>query len=326
MNKRKSKKYIITGGAGFIGSTLAKRLIKMGGKVYILDDLSTGFERNVPKGAIFHKVDIGDDKKLFSLKFPRNIECVYHLAAQSSGEASFEDPLKDIKANYISTYNILRLSKKVNCKRFIYTSSMSVYGKVHNNVSKVSEDYPCNPISYYGINKYASEGMISVYAKENNIQSTIFRLFNVYGPGQNMSNMKQGMVSIYFSYLMNNMPINVKGALNRVRDFIYIDDVIDILVKSENVKMSYGKVFNLGMGKKVSVRRLIETILKAYGKDKFDEWVYVKGSTPGDVQGLEADMKNIKSVFKWSPKYDLSTGISKMKKRIDETAKIWIKK
>jgi UDP-glucose 4-epimerase len=312
------KTYIVTGGAGFIGSKLARRLIERNSKVYILDDLSTGFERNIPAGCIFYKVDVSDTRKIFDLDFPDKVDCVFHLAAQSSGEVSFDNPARDIDINYKATFNILTLCSLCNCKRFIYTSSMSVYGDVQDGEVPVSEEYPCMPVSYYGINKLASEKLIKVYVKQTKINETIFRLFNVYGPGQNMANMKQGMISIYFSYLMNNVPINIKGSLFRFRDFIYIDDVVDVFISCEDYEGTYGEIFNLGTGIKTTVEDVLKVILKIYSNRDFDKWVDVHGSTLGDIRGFIADISKLKKILNWEPSHVLETGILKMKNWIEE--------
>lgn len=309
----KKKTYVITGGAGFIGSSLARRLLERGDAVYILDDLSTGRYENIPGGAVFHNVDISDSGALFALVLPHKADYIYHLAAQSSGEASFEDPARDIDINYKGTYNILRLAQSKGCKRFIFSSSMSVYGDLPARHGPVREDFPCKPISYYGCNKLASESLIRAFTRGSDMDFTIFRLFSVYGPGQNLENMKQGMVSIYLSYLLKNSPIHVKGSIDRFRDFVYIDDVIDVFMQSEPRKETYGEVFNIGTSVKTTVKELLKIILRAYGKDDFDRWVNVKGNTAGDITGCIADIVKLEKKLGWKPKRGLEQGIAKMK-------------
>jgi UDP-glucose 4-epimerase len=317
------KTYIVTGGAGFIGSALAKRLVEMGNKVYVLDDLSTGFERNIPSGCVFYKVDVSDAEKIFSFTFPSKVDGVFHLAAQPSGEASFDDPARDIEVNYIATYNMLKMCNLVNCERFIYASSMSVYGDVISNNALISETHPCAPVSYYGADKLASERLIGIFVKKTQIKETILRLFNVYGPGQNMSNMKQGMVSIYLSYLMNDIPIHVKGSLSRVRDFIFIDDVIDAFIDCEYNKNAYGQIFNVGTGIDTTVEELLKILLKAYKKEDFNKWVYAQGNTAGDVGGFIADAGKLREILNWAPKYTLGEGVMKMKEWIYKNERMW---
>ncbi len=319
------KKYIVTGGAGFIGSNLVKRLIDKGAEVYVIDDLSTGFIRNIPEGAVLYKTDITRFNSLCALRLPAKIDAVFHLAAQSSGEASFDDPGRDTEINYGGTYNILKLAHRSRCKRFIYASSMSVYGPTEYGIEKVMENHPCNPVSYYGNNKLASEGLIKIFAKTTGMEPTIFRLFSVYGPGQNMNNMKQGIVSIYLSYLLNGRPVKVKGSLDRFRDLVYIDDVIDVLVLCEDKKGAYGQVFNIGTGIKTTVRDLLKTLLMVYGIENFDKWIRCEGNTPGDVNGCVADISKVKRVLGWSPRYGVADGVGKMQSWLDDTRKLWVK-
>jgi UDP-glucose 4-epimerase len=200
---------------------------------------------------------------------------------------------------------------------------MSVYGDVSPSVSMVSEDYNCNPVSYYGCNKLASEKLINIYALHSKIKPTIFRFFNVYGPGQNMKNMKQGMLSIYMSYLIKNVPIIVKGSLDRFRDFIYIDDLLDAVIMSEESQETHYQTFNLGMGERTTVLELLKVLLKLFGKENFDKWVVVKGNTPGDIKGFVANMDKLKRHIQWSPKYKIEEGMEELKKWIDKTVDIW---
>lgn len=318
------KNYIVTGGAGFIGSVVAKRLIGSGAKVYIIDDLSTGFERNVPAGAILYKANISSYSEIDKLTIPHTIDAVFHLAAQSSGEASFDDPLRDADVNYKGTYNILSLAKKTGSKRFIYASSMSVYGEAAGK-SKVSEESDCHPSSYYGCNKLASEKMINVFAGGAGIAHTILRLFSVYGPGQNMNNMKQGIVSIYLSYLLKDNPVHVKGSLDRLRDLIYIDDVASAFTGCVENKSSFGRTFNIGTGRKTTVRELLNVLLEVYGKEDFKKWVHSEGSTPGDVKGCVADITKARKILNWKPEHDLRKGVGNMKEWVDDTKHLWVK-
>ena len=317
------KTYIVTGGAGFIGSRLAERLVEGGHSVYILDDLSTGFERNIPAGATFCKVDVSDVEQLRDLGLPEKVDALFHIAGQSSGEASFDNPLRDIDVNYKATYNMLELAAKMEVSRFIYASSMSIYGEIDQSERGVSEDHPARPISYYGCNKLASEKLIRVFAHQVDITPTVLRFFSIYGPGQNMRNLKQGIVSIYISYLMKNKPIIVKGALSRFRDLTYIDDLTDVLIKCEDCKNTFDQVLNVGSGIKTTVEDLLGAVLKAFDKKDFDKWVKVEGKTPGDIIGCTADVTKLTWALNWKPQYRIEEGLTKMKLWLDETKDLW---
>lgn len=304
------KNLLITGGAGFIGSNIAKKCLELGYNVTIVDNLSTGFLDNIPINAHFIEMDISNQdeySKLSSIK----IDAILHLAAQSSGEVSHENPINDCKINTLSTLLLLDFCKKNNIKRFIYASSMAIYGNTKEN--PVSENTKCNPLSFYGISKLSSENYIDHYSRYG-LLTTSFRMFSVYGPGQNMQNMKQGMASIFMSYLKNNEKIWVKGNKDRFRDFVYIDDVVDAWINALENPSSFGKTYNLGTGVKTTVEKLLETEISSFGYNNTLYPVKYEGSTPDDQFGLYADVSRIKNDLKWVPKVDLDKGIEMMTK------------
>jgi len=256
------KNYLVTGGAGFIGSHLTRRLLKEGNSVTTIDNLTTGFKKNIPKGVNFIKGDCGTPKvykKLKKIKF----DAIFHIAGQSSGEISFDNPVYDIRTNTISTILLLKYALKINCKRFIFASTMSVYGVKSNKPTKEYEE--TLPESFYGISKLASENYLRIFEKYG-IKYTSLRLFNVYGPGQNMSNLRQGMISIFMSQMINQGKIRVKGSSLRYRDFIYIDDVIEYCLRCLSNNKSIGKTINIGTGKKTFVHQLIKILVSFYSR------------------------------------------------------------
>jgi UDP-glucose 4-epimerase len=301
---------LVTGGAGFIGSCLSSRLKDEGYNVVVIDNLSTGFESNIPQQAEFLKLDIS--KEDFLNKLPKiKFDYVFHLAAQSSGEVSFEDPAYDVKTNVMGTLLLLNWSMEKKVKRFIYTSSMSVYGDDQD--LPVKETAPPRPLSFYGAGKLASEKYADIFIKKG-LPVTSLRLFNVYGPGQNMENLKQGMVSIYMAYIAKDEPILVKGSKDRFRDFIYVDDVIDAFIRTAFSEKAANKTFNVGTGKQTFVWQLLDEITKAFVHNVGDYPIQFEGSTPGDQIGIYADISEIKRYLSWEPKVELSDGIVKMVK------------
>jgi len=302
------KNILVTGGAGFIGSCLSSRLIDEGCNVVVIDNLSTGFESNIPQEVEFLKLDIS--KEDFINKLPRiRFDYVFHLAAQSSGEISFEDPAYDVKTNVMGTLLLLNWAIERRVKRFIYTSSMSIYGDDQD--LPVKETAPPRPLSFYGVGKLASEKYIDIFIK-NGLPLTSLRLFNVYGPGQNMENLKQGMVSIYMTYIAKDKPILVKGSRDRFRDFIYIDDVVDAFIRTAFSEKAANKTFNVGTGKQTFVWQLLDEITKAFGYKVGDYLIQFEGNTPGDQMGIYADISEIKRCLSWEPKVKLSDGIMRM--------------
>jgi UDP-glucose 4-epimerase len=302
------KRILITGAAGFIGSHLARRCIADGHSVTVLDNLTTGFAANVPEGCEFINADI-TDPETYSRLPKQGFDVVMHLAAQSSGEISQEDPGHDLKVNTLATLMLLQWCKENHAKRFLYSSSMAVYGNPAR--LPVQETDPVQPLSFYAISKVASEHYIRHYADEG-LDTTIFRLFSVYGPGQNMENLKQGMVSIFLAYLAGNEEILVKGDKNRFRDYTYIDDVVDAFCISMDNPATFKKTYNVATGKKTHVHELVEAEIRLFGKDPATYPVRYHGSTPADQFGLYADISAIRHDLGWSPKTSLDKGLEKM--------------
>ena len=192
------RKVLVTGGAGFLGSHLVHKLIQKNYKVMIVDNLTSrgGIPFVNPK-SIFLRGDLIDSQILKKIENFKP-EIIYHLAAQSAGEPAYDDPKQDLLNNGYCTYLICNLAKKINAKKLIYTSSVAVYG---NNKKAINEKTPINPDSIYGISKYLGELYIKQILYGTKTNTIIYRIFNTYGPGENLNYVKKGMVSIYCSYL-----------------------------------------------------------------------------------------------------------------------------
>ena len=272
------KKYLVTGGAGFIGSKLAKALLDQGYEVTVVDNLSTGFIENVPHGANFVLGDCGDISSISKLG-NQTFDAIYHIAGQSSGEVSFENPLLDLDSNVRSTLVLLKYAIENKCVSFIYASSMSVYGDAVS--LPVKETDKTMPKSFYAVGKLASENYMKIY-QSLGLKTVALRLFNVYGIGQNLINLKQGMSSIYLAQAIQSQKIIIKGSPERFRDFVNINDVIKAFLSSSEEKISSG-IYNVCTGDKTHVRDILKLICKS-----FDETIELQfdGSTPGDQFGI----------------------------------------
>lgn len=296
---------LVTGGAGFIGSHLVSRLLESHSEVIALDDLSTGSAENVPTDATLIEGSIADESVYDSL--PTDIDTVFHLAAQSSGEASFDDPMGDFKSHMVGTFHLLQWCDAHGVDRFVYASSMSVYGDIE--YLPVDETHPTDPKTYYAAGKLAAEAYVSLFDNLE-MNTTILRLFSVYGPGQNLENMKQGMVSIYLTFLLEEDEILVKGPLDRFRDFVFIDDVVDAFTAVVDEPTAYGQVYNVATGHKTEVRELLETMIRCSEYDDFP--IEVTSGTPGDQHGIVGDASNIEADVGWSASTDLEEGLTEM--------------
>ena len=287
--------YLVTGGAGFVGAGVANRLIAEGHQVYIVDNLRTGYLSSVNSKAVFIEGDFSKDEtieKLESIKF----DTIFHIGGQSSGEISYEDPEYDLNTNTLSTLKLLQYAVKTGCKKFIYASTMSVYGERENHQEQFSEEDDANPKSFYAVGKLASEKYLDIFSKQFGIDFVSLRYFNVYGVGQNLENLKQGMVSIYLKQFFDNRfeKVEVKGDLNRFRDLIYIDDVVDITIESSRDSAFDNQILNVGTGKKTTVGTILNLIKKYSASTKEIE---ITDGTPGDQFGIYADNRKLLSLY-----------------------------
>lgn len=299
-------KVLVTGGAGFIGAHLVQRL-KKSHEVTVVDNLKTiGGIPYVPKDVRFMLRDICDPS-LYSELSTESFDYVYHLAAQSAGESSYDNPQYDLLTNSYGTYLVSQFAKKTKVKNFIYTSTVAIYG---NNASgEAIESMAAAPDSIYGVSKYSGELFVHQAFRGTPTQYSIYRLFNCYGPGENLNYLKKGMVSIFASYIWRGLPIQVKGSLDRYRDFTYIDDCIDILDGALTNENACGKTYNLSSGKKTIIRDLLLLMCNVAGV-AVDYPVQVLGGTPGDTHGFHASILQLQRDFNWEPKVDLKRGLS----------------
>ena len=299
-------KYLVTGVAGFIGAAVATALVQDGHEVTGLDNLSTGFRANVPRGVVFFEGNCEDAAVYRECLAGREFDAIFHIAGQSSGEVSFDDPVHDLRTNAESTLHLLTFALKTGCRRFLYASSMSVYGVKPD--APVRENSDAVPQSFYGVGKLASEHYLRLY-EHYGIRSTCLRLFNVYGPGQNMINMRQGMVSIYMAMMLEHGHIHVKGSPDRFRDFVYIDDVVAAFLACLAHPGSAGRVINIGGSGKVRVGDLVE---KLRGLSPSPVTVEYSGSTAGDLHGIYADRSLAGECLGYRPSVSLEEGLARM--------------
>ena len=205
---------LITGAAGFVGSNILETINTGNNRITIFDNLKTGYIKNIPKNVEFIEIDCSDEKIIgLDLSF----DCIIHVAGQASKEGSFNDVFYDLNANAKSTLVLLEFAKKIKCNRFIFISTVCLYGGttnpgIYNENSEIKYD------TFYSIHKYTSEKYLELYKKHYNIDYTIFRLFTCYGPGQDLTNMSKGMVSIYLGQFLNDTPnIIIKGGLDVIK-------------------------------------------------------------------------------------------------------------
>lgn len=301
---------LVTGGAGFIGSHMADRLEREGHDVVVLDNESTGRRSNVPPKAQYIKGDVARVAEL-EQAFENRLDAVFHIAGQVSLIRSFTDPLGDLRTNVEGTLNVLQLCLKHTVPRLLYASSMTVYGATE--MMPTPENAPCSPISYYGITKHAGERYVHTTAERADLDFalhvTSFRMYNVYGPHQALDNPYQGVLGIFIGNLLRGEPLTIFGDGEQSRDFIYVDDVVDAWTIALANPTTYGRVFNIGSGRRRSINDLADHVLAAFGQNRANGTVVYRDARPGEQRHVEADITQARTSLTWKPRVSFEEGL-----------------
>ena len=306
------RRVLVTGGAGFIGSHLTRRLLAEGHDVSVVDNESNGTREAVPAGARFVFGDVTRPADMEPV-FARGLDAICHMAGQVSIIRSFSDPVADLRTNVEGTLNILELCLKYKVPRLIYASSMTIYGDCHTVPTPESE--PLRPDSYYGITKHAGERYVHATAERPDLGFefgvTSLRMFSVYGPGQSVNNPYQGVLGILSGNLLRGEPITIFGDGEQTRDFVYIDDVIEGWISALNNPAAAGRVFNLGSGRSLSINRLADSVAAAFGHAPGSYRIDRAPGRPGEQRKVQADIREAKSVLGWEPRTSFEEGLAK---------------
>lgn len=299
-------KCLVTGAAGFIGSAVARRLLSDGNDVVTIDNLSTGAVENIPDGCRAVIADLRDPASLGELGGVR-FDAIYHIAGQSGGIPSFQDPVYDLQANVQSTLLLLDYAKRTGCPTVVYASSMAVYGDPSE--LPAFENHRVEPKTFYAVGKLASEAYLRLYSDQG-LACTALRLNNIYGPGQDLTNLNQGMVSIFLGQALNTQRIVVKGSTDRFRDLVYIDDAVEAFVLAgARSQPSCFRIYNVATGFGTTVREVLSLIVESL---PFKVDVVVKGTTPGDQHGIYCSFERIAQDLGWNPTVKVGTGVRRM--------------
>jgi UDP-glucose 4-epimerase len=258
---------LVTGGAGFIGSTLVDRLLAEGHAVDVVDDLSTGSLANLAEARAtpgyelsFHKLDIREPA-VSELVAHRRPEVVFHLAAQADVRVSVERPAFDAEVNVIGTLNVLEGARAAGTRKVVFAASGgTLYGEPEK--LPVPESHPQRPLSPYGVSKKAACDYLGAYRELHGIEYTALALANVYGPRQDPHG-EAGVVAIFAGRLLSDQPCTVFGDGNQTRDFVYVDDVVDAFARAAS--KGSGLLMNIGTGNETSVNELYDTMAAAAG-------------------------------------------------------------
>lgn len=302
-------KVLITGGAGFIGSTLADRLIKNGDQVVIIDDLSMGDIENLPQSmnVTFYNESITKQAFMADLLITNNFDYIYLLAAIASVADSIERPIETHEVNQNANLNILETirKEKLTPKKIVFSSSAAVYGNGPELPKK--ETSSIDPMSPYAIDKFATERFMVDYGKLYGLPTVCTRFFNVYGPKQNPKSPYSGVLSIVSDCLVKNDVFTLFGDGSQTRDYVYIDDVVDALLILATTSDAKWDVYNVATGQSISLIDVIGAYESASGeKLKVEK----KEARLGDVQDSVADITKLRRLG-YEPKVDVNTGLAK---------------
>jgi UDP-glucose 4-epimerase len=300
------KQVVVTGGAGFIGSNLCRKLLEQGAKVTAFDNLYSGklkfIEDLIDKGLNFVQADVRDPEALE--KATKNSEIIFHLAAQTSVPFSMINPNEDCEINVIGTLNALNAGRKAGA-RVVFASSAAVYGNPEKRPTP--ETYPVKPVSFYGLTKLVGENYCRFYKENYGLEVVMLRIFNVYGPDCH------GAMYDFLNKLRKNpKKLEVLGTGKQSRDFVYISDMVNFLLEAATSPAAAGQIFNVGTKTTTSVSELAKMIIEILGLK--DVEIYFKGGQAweGDMDITLADNSKALNKLQWRPQVSLKEGLKKL--------------
>ena len=292
-------KALVTGGAGFIGSNISLKLLEMGYEVRILDNLSSGFESNIPGDAQFIKGSVVDGEAV--KEAASGVDYIFHLAASVGNKRSIDDPIYDATVNVLGTLNVLEAARATGVKKLVYSSSAGIFGEL--KTIPIREDHPQEPDSPYGVSKLAAEKDCLTYMKLYGVPVVCLRYFNVYGVHQRFD-AYGNVIPIFADRILKGIPMTIFGDGEQTRDFVNVKDVVQANIKSA-LSDATG-VFNVGSGTRITINelaRLMEQVSrKAVGVEYGPE-------RPGDVRDSLADVSKAKDAFGFAPMGDMAKGL-----------------
>lgn len=307
------KKVLITGGLGFIGSNLARRLVNLGADVYIIDSLIPEFGGNIFNVADIRDrvtVNVSDVRDEHSLKYLiQGKDYLFNLAGQTSHLDSMKDPYTDLEINCRSQLSILEACRHYNPDvRVVFTSTRQLYGKP--DYLPVDEKHLLRPVDVNGINKMAGEWYHILYNNVYNIRSSALRLTNTYGPGMRVKDSRQTFLGVWVRLLVEGKPFEVWGG-EQLRDYNYVEDVIDALLLCALSENAIGKVFNLGGDCVISLKDTAELMVKANGGGEYVIREFPPERKRIDIGDYYSDYNLISNSLEWKPRVNLENGLRK---------------
>ncbi|NWF35558.1 NAD-dependent epimerase/dehydratase family protein [Mariprofundus sp. KV] len=304
----KQPHYLVTGGAGFIGSHLAQALVRDGCRVRVLDNLSGGSLDNLAEisSAIeFVEGDVRNPEVVRDAAL--GIDGIFHLAALVSVPRSLEYPEESFSNNIAGSFNVFEAARLSDNIPVVFASSAAVYGD--NDALPLSEDATLKPLTPYACDKVYAETLAATYAESYGLPSTGLRFFNVYGERQDPASSYSGVISIFIDRMLQGEPLQVYGDGEQSRDFVYAGDVADAMVRAMQCSTLGFSRFNVGSGTRITINELIELLGRLQGKSA--EVRYLEPRS-GDIVHSQADISAIFSAIDWRPKTSNDTGLARL--------------
>ncbi|MGA2420814.1 MAG: SDR family oxidoreductase [Candidatus Acidiferrum sp.] len=300
-------RYVVTGGAGFIGSNVVDELVRRGHAVTVLDDLSAGKETNL--AAVRDKINfqLGSITDLPAVRTAcEGADYVIHLAARTSVPRSVQDPIDTNHVNIDGTLNVLIAARDAKVRRLVYAASSAAYGETPT-LPKV-ESMPAAPISPYGITKYVGELYAQVFGRIYGLENACVRYFNVFGPRQDPTSQYSGVLSRFMLAVLEGKPPVVYGDGEQSRDFTFIDNIVDETLRACESKEASGKVFNGGTGARTTLNQVLRHLEKIVGRK-----IEARYEAPrdGDIRDSQADISLPRAVLGYEPKVDFAQGLER---------------
>lgn len=305
-----TRRALVTGGAGFIGSHLAEGLLAEGYEVRVLDDLSSGRPENLAAaaGADLRVGSVGDPAAVRAAM--EGVDVVFHEAAIPSVQRSVEDPVASHRVNLDGTLNVLVAARDAGVPRFVFAGSSSAYGD-SEELPKVESMLP-EPLSPYAAQKLASESYARTFSRCHGIQTVVLRYFNVYGPRQDPSSPYSGVISLFITALLEGRAPRIYGDGEQSRDFVYVADVVRANLAAAVADVPGGSaVVNVAGGRRISVNELFREIRSAVGGDAGRLEPEYAAARTGDVRHSQADLARARRVLGYAPTVPLSDGIQR---------------
>jgi UDP-glucose 4-epimerase len=298
--------YLVTGGAGFIGSHLVEALVDRGHAVRVADSLITGKRSNLDHvlSAEFHEGDLADLD--FAHRVARGCDYVLHQAAIPSVPRSVNDPVTSNRANVDATLNVLVAARDAGVKRVVFAGSSSAYG--NTATLPKSEDMPANPLSPYALQKVVGEQYLQMFTRLYGLETVSIRYFNVFGPRQDPSSPYSGVISVFATALLENRSPRIYGDGGQTRDFTYVANVVDGVLRACEAQGASGEIINVATGGRISLNELFSVMKKIVGATVDPIYAELR---QGDVRDSQADIRKAKRILGYEPTVSFEEGLKR---------------